>query len=276
MALRKEDYLTGNHRSHSHPIAKGASLNGLMAEVMGKKTGVCKGKGGSMHLADLTVGSLGESGIVGGGIPLATGAGLSARLRGTDQVSVCFFGDGAGNQGTFHESLNMAAIWQLPVIYICENNLYAATTPVATSTSVGNIADRAAGYGVPGVVVDGQDAVAVYDVTCTAVRRAHEGLGPSLIEAKTYRYAEHAEGVFIPGGYRAAEEIERWKQRDPIRIHRQKLITEGVLTDERARVIEEEVRAELKRAVEFARESEFPAPDEAFDDVYTHAIPREA
>ena len=160
MALPDDDYVSGNHRSHGHPIAKGAALNPLMAELLGKQTGVCKGKGGSMHLADFSVGSLGESGIVGAGLPLATGAGLSAQVRGTDQVTVCFFGDGASNQGSFHESLNMAAIWKLPVIYFCENNLYAATTPKAASTSVENIADRAVAYGMPGVVVDGQDAVA--------------------------------------------------------------------------------------------------------------------
>ena len=258
MALRADDYLVGNHRSHGHPIAKGSELNPLMAELMGKKTGVCKGKGGSMHLADFEIGSLGESGIVGGGIPIATGAGLSARVRGTDQVAVCFFGDGASNEGTFHESLNLAAIWKLPVIYFCENNLYAATTPAVETTSVENIADRAAGYGIPGSVVDGQDAVAVQRVMSEAVQRARDGLGPSLVEAKTYRYVEHADGVPIPGLYRSSEEIERWKERDPISIHRAKLIAEGLLADAQAGEIEAQVRAEIQQAVEFALQSDFP------------------
>ncbi len=272
-ALRADDYLTGNHRSHGHPIAKGAELPPLMAELMGKQTGVCKGKGGSMHLADFSVGSLGESGIVGAGIPVATGAGLSAQVRGSSQVVICFFGDGASNQGTFHESLNMAAVWKLPVIYFCENNLYAATTPAKDTTSVENIAARAVGYGIPGVVVDGQDAVAVHEVTSAAVKLARAGLGPSLVEAKTYRYNEHAEGVGIPSIYRTAEEIEEWKRRDPIQIHRQRLLTGSVLTDARAIEIEDEVRAELRAAVEFAVESEFPDPAEAFEGLYASPIP---
>jgi 2-oxoisovalerate dehydrogenase E1 component len=272
MALRESDYLTGNHRSHGHPIAKGAALDPLMAELMGKKTGVCKGRGGSMHLADFTIGSLGESGIIGAGIPVATGAGLSAQVRGTDQVCVCFFGDGASNEGTFHESLNMAAIWKLPVIYFCENNRYAATTPAIDSTSVENIADRAAGYGIPGVVVDGQDALAVFAVTSSAVQRAREGSGPSLIEAKTYRFREHADGVPIPGFYRTSEEIEQWKQRDPIQIHRQRLLAEGVLKEEQASEIEEQVRAEIAGALEFALQSELPEADDAFEYLYSNPI----
>ena len=245
----------------------------LMGQLLGKRTGVCKGKGGSMHLADFAVGSLGESGIVGAGIPVATGAGLSAQVRGSGQVVICFFGDGASNQGTFHESLNMAAVWKLPVIYFCENNGYAATTPAKDTTSVENIAARAVGYGIPGVVVDGQDAVAVHEVTSAAVKRARAGLGPSLVEAKTYRYNEHAEGVGIPSIYRTAAEIEEWKRRDPIQIHRQRLVAGGALTDARATEIEEEVRAELLAAVEFALESEFPDPAEAFDGVYANPLP---
>jgi pyruvate dehydrogenase E1 component alpha subunit len=273
MALRADDYLTGNHRSHGHPIAKGAELPPLMAELLGKKTGVCRGKGGSMHLADFAVGSLGESGIVGAGIPVATGAGLSAQVRGTDQVAVCFFGDGASNQGTFHESLNMAAIWKLPVIYFCENNGYAATTAAKDATSVANIASRAVAYGIPGVVVDGQDAVAVHAVTSAAVRHAREGRGPSLVEAKTYRYNEHAEGVGIPSIYRTEAEIAEWRRRDPIGIHRRRLVSAGVLTDARAAEIEAEVRAELMAAVEFALASEFPDPADAFEGLYANPIP---
>jgi pyruvate dehydrogenase E1 component alpha subunit len=244
-----------------------------MAELMGKKTGICKGKGGSMHLADFGVGSLGESGIVGAGIPVATGAGLSAQVRGTDQVAVCFFGDGASNQGTFHESLNMAALWKLPVIYFCENNGYAATTAVADSTSVENIADRAAGYGIPGAVVDGQDAVAVHAVSRAAAERARNGLGPSLVEAKTYRYNEHAEGAGIPSIYRSEEEIAEWRQRDPIEIHRQQLVAEGASSEAELREIEAEVRVEIAAAVEFALASDFPDPAEAFEGLYANSPP---
>jgi len=193
MALREDDGITGNHRSHGHPIAKGARLGPLLAELLGKATGVCGGMGGSMHLADFSVGSLGESGIVGAGIPIAVGAGLSARVRGTDQVCVAFFGDGAANHGTFHESLNLAAIWKLPVLFFCENNAYAATTSFATVTSVEDVAERGAAYRMPASVVDGQDAVAVYEATAGAVARARSGDGPTLLEAKTYRFLEHAD-----------------------------------------------------------------------------------
>ena len=268
MALRADDYLTGNHRSHGHPIAKGAALPPLMAELLGKATGVCRGRGGSMHLADFAVGSLGETGIVGAGIPVATGAGLSAQVRGTDQVTVCFFGDGASNQGTFHESLNMAAIWKLPVVYFCENNGYAATTAAADTTSVANIATRSVAYGIPGVVVDGQDVIAVHAVVAAAVRRARDGLGPSLVEAKTYRYNEHAEGAGIPSIYRTEAEIAEWRRRDPVAIHRARLLSDGVLTDARANEIADEVRAELKAAVEFALASEFPDPEEVYEGLY--------
>lgn len=272
MALRDSDYMAGTHRSHGHPIAKGAAIDPLVAELMGKKTGVCKGRGGSMHLADFKIGSIGESGIVGAGMALATGAALSAKARGSGQVAVCFFGDGASNEGVFHETLNMAALWKLPVVFFCENNLYAATTSKLDSAVLENIADRAPAYGVPGVVVDGQDAVAVYEATRTAVQRARDGLGPSLVEAKTYRYREHAEGYSFPG-YRTEEEIERWKQRDPIDIHRRRLISTGVLTEAQAGEIETQVRAELKRAVEFGLHSDFPDPAEAFEDLYATPIP---
>jgi 2-oxoisovalerate dehydrogenase E1 component len=265
MALRAEDWMSGNHRSHGHPIAKGSALAPLMAELLGKKTGVCGGKGGSMHLADFTVGSLGESGIVGGGIPLATGAGLSSHVLGNDRVAISFFGDGASNEGSFHESINMAAVWKLPVIYFCENNFYGATTSMSDVTSVDNIADRAAAYAIPGILVDGQDAIAVYEAVSDAVARARAGGGPALIEARTYRYSEHAEGVGIPGLYRSSEEIERWKQRDPIRIHRELLLADGVADEKELARIEEEVVREVADAVDFARQSPFPEAAEAFE-----------
>lgn len=272
MALRDHDYIAGTHRSHGHPIAKGAAIDPLVAELMGRKTGVCKGRGGSMHLADFKIGSIGESGIVGAGMGLAAGAALSAKVRQSDQVAVCFFGDGASNEGVFHEALNMAALWKLPVVFFCENNLYAATTPKHESTPLENIADRAPAYGIPGVVVDGQDAVAVYDATRTAVQRARDGFGPSLIEAKTYRYREHAEGFSFPANYRPEQEIERWKQRDPIGIHRARLVGASVLSEAQADEIETQVRAELKRAVEFGLHSDFPDPAEACEDLYATPI----
>jgi pyruvate dehydrogenase E1 component alpha subunit len=268
MALRDDDFVFGTHRSHGHPIGKGAALPQLMAELMGKRTGVCKGKGGSMHLAVHAVGVMGESGIVGAGMPLATGAGLSARVRGTDQVTLCFFGDGASNEGSFHESLNLAAIWKLPVVFLCENNLYGATTPARDVVAVEDIADRAAGYGIPGEIVDGQDAIAVHAVVERAVARARRGEGPSLVEAKTYRYGEHAEGFIIPALYRDQQEIDRWKERDPLEIHRRRLLETGVLTEQQAGEIEAEVARLLQEAVEFAEQSDFPEPGEAFSDVY--------
>ncbi|MBW2271258.1 MAG: thiamine pyrophosphate-dependent dehydrogenase E1 component subunit alpha [Deltaproteobacteria bacterium] len=271
MALREDDTLTGNHRSHGHPIAKGSELGPLMAELLGKATGVCGGMGGSMHLADFSVGSLGETGIVGAGIPIAVGAGLSARVRGTDQICIAFFGDGASNHGTFHESLNLAAIWKLPVLFFCENNGYAATTSLARATSVEDVAERAAGYRMPGVVVDGQDAVAVYEVTAEAAARARAGEGPSLLEAKTYRYLEHAEGEGIPGFYRDAAEIERWRQRDPLEIHRQLLLDRNLLDAAGADRIEREARAEVDAALAFARESAEPEPRAAFDVVFANS-----
>ena len=259
LALRDDDYITGTHRSHGHPIGKGADLKPLMAELYGKATGICKGRGGSMHLADRKVGIIGESAIVGGGIPLATGAGLSIQIRGTDQVSLCFFGDGAANQGTFGESLNLAAIWKLPVIFFCENNQYAISTPVGKSHGQPDIAKRAAGFAMPGVMVDGQDVAKVHTVTAAAVHRARRGEGPTLIEAKTYRFDEHCLGLQVPIPYRTKEELERYKsQRDPLILYRKEMLTRGIGEAEIA-TIEHEVMAEVADAVTFARES--PLPD---------------
>lgn len=259
MALRTDDAMTGTHRSHGHPIGKGADLNALMAELMGKATGICKGRGGSMHLADNAVGIIGESAIVGGGIPLATGVALSAKVKGTDQVSLCFFGDGAVNQGTFHESLNMASLWQLPAIYLCENNGYAVTTSIATSHGQPSIAKRADSYGMPGVTVDGQDVSAVYEVTRRAVARARRGEGPTLIEAKTYRFDEHQVGLIVPGEpYRAPQEIEHYKsERDPIHLFR-KVLLEGGHSVTALDTIDEEVTSQVADAIAFAEDSPFP------------------
>lgn len=272
MALRDDDMMTGTHRSHGHPIGKGAELQGLMAELMGRKTGICKGLGGSMHLADNSVGIVGESAIVGGGIPLATGCALSAKVRRTSQVALAFFGDGAVNQGTFHESINMAALWRLPVIYFCENNGYAITTSVERSHAQPSIAKRADAYGLPATVVDGQDVAAVYEATCRAVQRARRGDGPTLIEAKTYRFDEHNVGLLVPHPYRPAEEVAEYKKhRDPLALFKRVLANQGVRDDE-LRAIEEAVSAEVAQAIRFAEASPAPDPATMFECLYSHPI----
>jgi pyruvate dehydrogenase E1 component alpha subunit len=272
LALRDDDYITGTHRSHGHPIGKGADLKPLMAELYGKATGICKGRGGSMHLADRKVGIIGESAIVGGGIPLATGAGLSIQVRGTDQVSLCFFGDGAVNQGTFGESLNLAAIWKLPVIFFCENNLYAISTPVEKSHGQPDVALRAAGFGLPGITVDGQDLTEVHAATALAVARARAGEGPTLLEAKTYRFDEHCLNLQVPIPYRTPQELERYKsQRDPLALYREEMLRSGI---EAAQIdaIERQVAAEVTDAVAFARQSPLPDPGEVYDYLFSHPI----
>jgi len=266
--LRLDDYITSTHRGHGHIIAKGGDTKKMMAELFGKKTGYCKGKGGSMHIADFGLGILGANGIVGGGLPTAAGAGLAAKLRGSDQVTVGFFGDGAANQGTFHEAVNLAAVWKLPVIFVCENNLYAVTTAAAKSLSVEDVADRGASYGIPGVAVDGQDVMAVYEATAEAVKRAREGSGPSLIECKTYRFMGHMGGKEILGTYRSQEEVEEWTARDPITLFEASLLKMGALTKEDAAKIQERINSELDEAVAFAEESPMPEPEDALEDVY--------
>jgi len=270
LALRKDDYMSGTHRSHGHPIGKGAEPKPLMAEILGKATGVCKGRGGSMHLTDTSVGSIGESAIVGGGIPLAAGAALSAQVRGTDQVALSFFGDGAVNEGAFHECLNMASIWKLPVIFFCENNRYAAVTPAAGTHGQPDVARRADGYGMPGVIVDGQDFDAVYAAAVEAVARARRGEGPTLIEAKTYRFDEHCVGLFINGSYRSKEELERYKtEGDPLALFKAALLSRSH-TETALAEIEDGVRRTVKEAVVFAKESPYPEPAEAFDFVFSN------
>jgi len=276
MALRETDYMTGNHRSHGHPIGKGAKVGPLLAELLGKRTGVCKGKGGSQHLADFSVGSLGESGIVGASMPLAVGAALSAKLRGTDQVCLAFFGDGGANSGPFHESHNLAATWKLPVIFLCENNGYAVRTAQRESTSVTDISVRAVAYGIPGFTVDGQDVLEVHQVVSNAVARARAGEGPTLIEAKTYRYRDHAEfGAMARRlvSYRSDEELAAWMARDPIALFRKVLADEGVLDEAAADALEAEVKAEVDEGVRFANDSPFPEPYEAYEDLYVNPIP---
>ncbi|MFL6119012.1 thiamine pyrophosphate-dependent dehydrogenase E1 component subunit alpha [Actinophytocola sp.] len=269
LATETSDYMTGNHRSHGHPIAKGARLDALMAELLGKATGVCGGKGGSMHLADFSVGSLGESGIVGSAIPVATGAALAAQVRGSGQVALCFFGDGAASEGVLHESMNMASIWRLPVVYFCENNGYAVSVTAEESLSVPDVSMRAAGYSMPGVTVDGQDVLAVYRATVEAVRRARAGEGPSLVEAKTYRFHEHAYGLTVPQQYRDQSVVDSWFETlDPVRLFQERLVAWGVATSDELDAVRDEVQSEVDAAVEFAKASPFPPPEAAYTDLY--------
>jgi len=264
--LRRDDYIISTHRGHGHCIAKGADLGKTMAEILGKKTGYCKGKGGSMHIADFNIGMLGATAVVGAGIPIASGAGLSIKLRGTDQVAACFFGDGASNQGTFHESLNMAAIWKLPVIFVCENNLYAMGTRQSIVMTIENLADRAAAYGIPGVTVDGNNVLAVHEAASEAVNRARKREGPTLIECKTYRQKGHSR--FDPAAYRPKAEVEEWLKKDPINRFKNKLVENGTLTEQEAEKLSQEAKDAVESAVKFAMESPFPQPEEALEDVY--------
>lgn len=272
LALRDDDFMTGTHRSHGHPIGKGAELRPLMAELFGKQTGICKGRGGSMHLADNRVGIIGESAIVGGGIPLATGAGLSIQVRRTDQVALTFFGDGASNQGTFGESMNLAAVWKLPVIFFCENNGYAISTSVAKSHGQPDIAKRAIGYGFPGIIVDGQVIEEVHAATAEAVARARAGEGPTLIEAKTYRFDEHSRNLSVPIPYRTEEEVEHHRTtRDPIVLYRAVLEERGVPGAD-LDAIADEVAAAVEDALEFARTSPDPELSGLYDDMFSNPI----
>jgi pyruvate dehydrogenase E1 component alpha subunit len=264
--LRDDDYITSTHRGHGHLIAKGGRTDKMMAELYGKKDGYCKGKGGSMHVADMDIGMLGANGIVGAGITIAAGAALSAKMRGTDQVTICFFGDGASNTTRFHEGINLASIWQLPVVYICENNLYGISVPQSKHQNIADIADRAAAYRIPGVVVDGNDVIAVYETVGEAVARARKGEGPTLIECKTYRHRAHFEGD--PDVYRPKEEIENWVKKDPIPRFRKQLIEMRILTEKKADEIDREMQKEMDKAVKFAEESPLPAPEETLEDVF--------
>jgi TPP-dependent pyruvate/acetoin dehydrogenase alpha subunit len=269
--LRSDDCVSSTHRAHGHLIAKGGDIRLMMAELYCKKTGYCKGKGGSMHMADYSIGFVGACALVGQGLPIATGVALAAKLQRIDQVTVAFFGDGAANEGTFHESINLASIWKLPIVYVCENNMYAVTTPASYAISVADVADRAAAYGIPGVVVDGQDVVAVYEAAKGAVERARQGVGPSLVECKTYRYLGHfVSEEFLLGDktYRTNDEVNQWKAKDPISNFETKLIDMGVLTKKKVASIEEDIKARLEGAVTFARQSPLPAPGEALEDLF--------
>ncbi len=269
-SLREGDTITSTHRGHGHCIAKGCDVNGMMAEIFGKATGLCKGKGGSMHIADVSKGMLGANGIVGGGPPLACGAALSARLQGTNTVCVCFFGDGAAEQGTFHESLNLAAIWKLPVVFVAENNGFAESTPVSYHCAIENIADRAAGYGIPGASVDGMDVLAVYEAAQEAINRARKGLGPSLLECKTYRYNGHFEGD--QQLYKTDELQQRMMEHDAIKNLRETAIQQGLATAQDFDAIDARVQQKIEDAVAFADRSPYPELSEVDTDVYAVAV----
>jgi len=265
--LTDADYITSTHRGHGHLLAKGGVIKYMLAEMFGKKTGYCKGKGGSMHIADINLGILGANGIVGGGPPLATGAALAAQYRDTDAVAVCFFGDGASNQGTTHEAMNLAACWKLPVIFVNENNMYGLSACTLDTMCIADVADRASAYGIPGVVVDGNDVVAVYEATVEAVKRARKGQGPTLIECKTYRHRGHTEGD--PGtAYRSKEEIADWKKKDPIPRFEKKLIKLKVITRKKMDAIKQAIDTELEEGIRFAEESPYPDHSDVTTDVY--------
>ncbi|MEM7343329.1 MAG: thiamine pyrophosphate-dependent dehydrogenase E1 component subunit alpha [Chloroflexota bacterium] len=263
--LRADDPVTSTHRPHGHLIGKGVDLNAMMAEIFGKKTGLCQGKGGHMHLFDPAT-HFGCGGIVGGGIPHAVGAALAIKKRKEDRVAVSFFGEGAANIGAFHESLNLAAVWNLPVVFVVEDNLYAISVPKEASTSVRSNAERGAAYGIPAVQVDGQNAVAVYEAAQEAVARARRGEGPTLIEAICYRFRGHFEGD--AEGYLGEGEKDPWKEKDPINILGDQLKEQGWLTDAEAEAIQAEMTERVAAAEKFARESPYPAPEEALDHVF--------
>jgi pyruvate dehydrogenase E1 component alpha subunit len=271
-ALRKDDYVTSTHRGHGHCIARGADVRRMMAELFGKREGYCKGKGGSMHMFDISLGILGANGIVAAGCPLAVGAGLTAKLRKTDQVVTGFFGDGATNHGTVHESLNLSAVWKLPVIWVCENNLYAEATPIWATVNISDIAQMAGSYNIPSKIVDGNDVLAVYDAVKMAVDRARKGEGPTFIECKTYRHRGHYEGD--PVIYRTREQEQEWFKKDPIPRFESRLLAEGKATEAKLTNIRSDVEKLIDEAIQFAENSPASLPKEALEDVFV--VPEEA
>ena len=267
-ALRENDQIISTHRGHGHCIAKGADINRMMAELYGRETGYCKGKGGSMHIADFDIGMLGANGIVAGGIPIITGAAFAAQLTGAGGVAVCFFGDGASNAGSFHESINIAASWKLPIIYVCENNLWAVNTPASASMPIEDVATRAVAYGIPGIVVDGNDVLAVRQTAAHAVERARDGRGPSLIECKTYRHRSHTERA-TQADSRPPDEVSGWMEKDPIERLKETLKTQqGQLTNDEWESIDQEIIKLIDNAVTFADASPFPPAEAALEDVF--------
>lgn len=267
LSLRPDDYITSTHRGHGHCIAKGADMERMMAELLAKETGYCRGRGGSMHIADTATGNLGANGIVAGGIPIATGAALSARMRGTDQVAVAFHGDGAMGEGAWHEGVVLAAMWQLPVVFVCENNLYGMSMSSERAFNLPKLSDRALGYGIPGVTVDGNDVQAVHDVTQEAVDRARAGGGPTFIEAKTYRWRGHSKSD--KNLYRTRDEIDDWREnRDPILAFEAGLLAAGTVTQADVDAVRDAVRTELRGAVQRANAAPDATADDLLDGVY--------
>lgn len=265
-ALGPGDYILSTHRGHGHCLARGEDVRRMMAEFLGKETGYCRGRGGSMHIADLESGNLGANGIVAGGLPIATGVGLSIQLRRTSQVCVAFFGDGAANEGAFHESLNLASVWRLPVVFVCENNQYAMSMPARAAMRVARVSARACAYDIPGETVDGMDVLAVHAAAEAAVRRARGGEGPTLLECLTYRYRGHSKSD--RQRYRTREEVERWRAHDPIGRLRADLLRRGVLTEDHAERLAREARAAVEDAVAFAEASPEPDPQTLLEGVY--------
>lgn len=264
-ALEQEDLIVSTHRGHGHCISKGIDLNKMMAELRGKETGYCKGRGGSMHIADLEAGNLGANGVVGGGIPLAVGAGLTTQMKKIDRVVVCFFGDGASNEGTFHESLNLASIWKLPVLFVLENNKYGMSMPQKSSMNITDLAVRAQSYGIKGINVDGMDVLAVYEQTEMARDYIRKN-GPMLMVCDTYRYMGHSKSDV--NVYRTTEEIDAWKEKDAIQKHKNYLVEHEILTKAEIDAMDQDVHRQIEEAAEFAEQSAFPSVDTIMDDVY--------
>ena len=265
-AINDDDYITSTHRGHGHCIAKGADLNIMMAELLGKRTGYCKGKGGSMHIADVDSGNLGANGVVGGSIGIATGAALTCKMKKNGKIVVCFFGDGAANQGIFHGSINMASIWDLPIIYLCENNVYGMSTSVKEAFNIEKISDRKCAYGIEGLTIDGNNLVEVFNAVSHFNGECRAGRGPILIESLTYRWMGHSKSDAQV--YRTKEEIKQWVERDPIERYKKILIDQKILTEKEDRDLEKEAISQIEEAAKFARESPFPEPSEVEDDVY--------
>jgi TPP-dependent pyruvate/acetoin dehydrogenase alpha subunit len=265
-ALNQDDVIASTHRGHGHLVAKGGEPKFMMAELAARSTGYCGGKGGSLHMTDFDLGILGANGIVAGGIPMAAGAALAFQMRGEERVALAFFGDGAVNEGSFHEAANLAGLWKLPVIFFCENNLYGEGTPQDKQAPIADLSQRAESYGFTGVIVDGNDVLAVYEATKEAVARAKAGGGPTFVEGKTYRYRGHYEGD--PMIYRSSEELAAWRAKDPIATYRQRLLDAGLATEEELNEIDAEIQALLDEAVAFAAASPPPAPESALDGVY--------
>ena len=267
--LSEKDQITSTHRGHGHLVAKGGDFKLMYAELFGRETGYCKGRGGSMHISNVEAGMLGANGIVAAGPPIAVGAAFSNKYRKTTNVAVPFFGDGATNEGAFHEAANMAALYKLPVVFVCENNGYGEFTPQAEHQAITDVADRAAGYGMPGVICDGMDAIAVWEASGEAIERARKGEGPTLLECKTYRFVDHVGLRGIGLRYRTDEELEAWQKRDPIEQHEKRLAEMGILDEAQAQAVHDEVLADIAEAIEFAENSPLPDPADLLNDVYS-------